>query len=92
MTPRPTHQPRLFTFRSGGWVLLLAGACTLAILILAVTGIRGPLIGKHGDVASYGFDLTTCLIPQDHIVTGGLRKDAEPRKVYLKIPDDYERN
>ncbi len=77
MTSRPTNQPRLFTFRSGGWVLALAGACTLAILILAVTGIRGPLIGKHGDLASYGFDLTTCLIPQDHIVTGGLRKDAE---------------
>ena len=77
MTPRPTHQPRLLTFRSGGWVLLLAGACTLAILILVVTEIRLPLIGKPGDLASYGFDLTTCLIPQDQIVAGRLRKDAQ---------------
>ncbi len=76
MTPHPTHQPRLLTIRSGGWVLLLAGVCTLAILILAVTEIRLPLIGKHGDLASYGFELTTCLIPKNQIVTGGLRKDA----------------
>ena len=76
MTPRTTHQPRLLTFRSGGWVLLLAGISTLVLFIWAVAGIGRPLIGKHGDLASYGFDLTTCLIPQDQIVTGGLKKDA----------------
>ncbi len=75
MTPRPTNQPRMLTFRSGGWVLLLAGISTLALFIWAVAGIGHPLIGKPDDVASYGFDLTTCLIPDDQIVTG-LRKDA----------------
>ncbi len=77
MTSRLTNQPRMLTLRSGGWVLLLAGACTLAILSMVVKEIGPPLIGKHGDLASYGFDLTTCLIPQDQIVTGGLRKDAQ---------------
>ncbi|MCH8211861.1 MAG: hypothetical protein IIB99_10895, partial [Planctomycetes bacterium] len=72
MTPRPTHQPRLLTIRSGGWVLLAAGACTLAILILVVIEIRPPLIGKPGDLASYGFDLTTCLIPKNQIVASRL--------------------
>ncbi len=72
---RQSHE-RMLTLRSGGWVLASAGACTLAILILVVSGIGRPLIGKQGDVPSYGFDLTTCLIPQNQIVTGGLRKDA----------------
>ena len=71
-----SHQ-RMLTIRGGGWVLLLAGACTLAILVMVVKEIGAPLIGKHGDVASYGFDLTTCLIPKTQIVTGGLRKDAQ---------------
>ena len=76
MTQVRHSQGRMLTFRSGGWVLLLAGACTLAILIMVVMEMSLPLIGRRGDLASYGFDLTTCLIPQDQIVTGGLRKDA----------------
>ncbi|MEE9130748.1 MAG: DUF3179 domain-containing (seleno)protein [Phycisphaerales bacterium] len=76
MTPRPTNQPRMLTFRSGGWVLVLSGLCTLALFIWAVGGVGRSLIGKAGDLASYGFDVTTCLIPQDQIVTGALKKDA----------------
>ncbi len=72
---RQSHE-RMLTIRGGGWVLVLAGICTAAILIMVATELRLPLIGKHGDLASYGFDLTTCLIPKTQIVTGGLRKDA----------------
>ena len=66
----------MLTFRSGGWVLLLSGVCTLALFIWAVGGVGRSLIGEAGDLASYGFDVTTCLIPQDQIVTGALKKDA----------------
>ena len=72
---RQSHE-RMLTFRGGGWVLVLAGICTLALFIWAVAGVGRPLIGKRGDIASYGFDLTTCLLPQDQIVTGALQKDA----------------
>ena len=72
---RQSHE-RMLTLRSGGWVLIVAGIFTLGLFIWAVAGVGHPLLGKRGDLASYGFDLTTCLVPQDQIVTGALKKDA----------------
>ena len=76
MTQIHQSHERMLTFRSGGWVLVLAGIVALALFIWAVAGVGRTLIGKRGDLASYGFDLTTCLLPQDQIVTGALQKDA----------------
>ncbi|MEE8154733.1 MAG: DUF3179 domain-containing (seleno)protein [Phycisphaerales bacterium] len=90
MTPRPTNQPRMLTFRSGGWVLLLSGICTLALFIWAVGGVGQSLIGKAGDLSSYGFDVTTCLIPQDQIVTGALKKDALKALVNPPVIDGHQ--
>ena len=71
---------RMLTFRSGGWVLLLAGLFALAILVWAVAGAflrpGRPLIGDGRNVESYGFDLATCLVPRDAIVAARMRKDA----------------
>ena len=80
MSPSASNQSRLFTFRSAGWVLLLSGLFTAAIVVLALAGALWrsgpPLVGDGRNVDTYGFDLTTCLVARDQIVAGGLRKDA----------------
>jgi hypothetical protein len=69
-------------FRSGGWVLLLAALLCLGILGSWLVGLlsaeRQPMIGDGRTVASYGFDLSTCLVPRDHIVASPLPKDGLP--------------
>ena len=76
----PTAPQRLFTFRSGGWVLLVAGLLTLGIFLWAIAGafvrVGSPLIGDGTTVASYGFDLGACTVDRDLLVAGGVRKDA----------------
>ncbi len=73
-------QKSLFTFRSGGWVLLVA-AVLMALSVLqmlwpAITGHRVPRIGDGSDVASYHFDLRTSLVPRGDIVASGMSKDG----------------
>ena len=76
-TARPE---RLFTFRSGGWVLVLAGAVTLVGTIWNLAPLLDPnRVRPRGDgrsAASYGFDLTTTLVPKDKIVSCGMVTDA----------------
>ncbi len=72
-------QGRLFTFGSGGWVLLCSAIIALGITAWALSGALVRSAGRVGDgtnVASYGFDLGTCLVPSDLIVAGGLPKDG----------------
>ena len=80
MAPDPAPRPRLLTFSSGGWVLLLAGLLMVAEVVWAMGGVflrAGPRpVGDGRNVETYGFDLSTCLVPRDRIITGGLRKDA----------------
>ncbi len=83
----PARQ-RMFTFRSGGWVLLVAGLFTLGIFLWAVAGafvrVGSPLIGDGRTVESYGFDLAACTVDRTFLVAGGVRKDA------LRSLDDPE--
>jgi len=76
----PAAPQRLFTFRSGGWVLLATGLLTLSIFLWAVAGafvrVGSPLIGDGKTVESYGFDLSACTLDRALLVAGGLRKDA----------------
>ncbi len=76
----PAAPQRLFTFRSGGWVLLATGLLTLGIFLWAVAGafvrVGSPLIGDGKTVESYGFDLSACTLDRALLVAGGLRKDA----------------
>jgi hypothetical protein len=73
---------RLFTFRSGGWVLVLALAVTLAGTLWNLAPLldptRVPPRGNGRTAASYGFDLGTTLVPRAKIVSGGMVTDALP--------------
>ena len=79
---------RLFTFRSGGWVLTLALAVTIAgtawnLAPLWRPGRERPR-GDGRTAASYGFDLTRALVPEERIVSSGMTADALPALVEPK--------
>lgn len=71
---------RLFDLRSGGWLVLVAATlCLATVVIWAIRIARQPLrVGDGHDVASYRFDLTTCLVPRAQIVGSGLSRDGLP--------------
>jgi len=74
----PSHQ-KLFTFASGGWVLLLAFFFVLvaAALVLYPVFINGfhPPIGDGINIDTYGFDLSHLTIPRDQLTASGNAKD-----------------
>ena len=83
---------RLFTFRSGGWVLALAFAVTLVGTLWNLSPLLSPSrVPPRGDgrsAASYEFDLGTTLVPKEKIVSAGMVTDAlppltEPRTITL---------
>jgi hypothetical protein len=73
---------RIISFSEGGWVILLAIGLTSAIvawrLIIIATASRADVVGDGRDVATYGFDLSTTLVPTEQIVAGGVPKDGIP--------------
>ncbi len=80
MADDDVSKKRLFTFRSGGWVVVLSGVFAIIVIVWAVAPAlvrSGPRpIGDRRNVETYGFDWSTCLVPQGRIVAGGMRKDA----------------
>ena len=74
--PPSTRGGASLTFRGGGWVILLAA---LLVVILLAWSLLGPMLGRRpvGDgrtLESYGFDLSTLLIPRE-----SLRPSGNPR-------------
>lgn len=73
---------RLFTFRSGGWVLVLALAVTVAGTLWNLAPLLDPnRVRPRGDgrtTASYKFDLGATLVPAAKIVSAGMVTDALP--------------
>ncbi len=73
---------RLFTFRSGGWVLVLAFAVTVVGTLWNLAPLLNPKrVRPRGDgrtAASYEFDLGTTLVPKEKIVSAGMVTDALP--------------
>ncbi|MFM7050581.1 MAG: DUF3179 domain-containing (seleno)protein [Planctomycetota bacterium] len=68
----PSGSPTL-TFRGGGWVIALAG---LLVAMLLGWSLLGPMLGRRpvGDgrtLESYGFDLSTLLVPREALVPSG---------------------
>ena len=79
-TDTPNAPPeKLFTFASGGWVLLLAFFFVLvaAALVLYPVFINGfhPPIGDGIHADTYGFDLSNLTIPRDQLTASGNAKD-----------------
>lgn len=72
---------RLFTFKSGGWVVLAAVLVSMALTSWAIMPVllkqRPP--GDGQNIESYGFDLSTLLIPASEIATPMLHRDMLPR-------------
>lgn len=71
---------KLLTFKSGGWVLLLAGFFTLAAAALVLypvwaSGGFHRSIGDGQNVDTYGFDLSNLLIPKEQLTASGHPKD-----------------
>lgn len=80
MTQAPSKPEKLFTFKSGGWVLLLAGFFTLVAAALVLypvlsTGGFHPMVGDGRNVDSYQFDLSNLTIPKETLVASGNPKD-----------------
>jgi hypothetical protein len=73
---------RLFTFRSGGWVLVLAAAVTVVGTVWNLAPLLDPKRqhprGDGRSAASYDFDLRTTLVPKAKIVSCGMVTDALP--------------
>lgn len=64
------------TFRDGGWVLVLMAVAIVALLAWAFAGVlAGHRPRGGGDVASYGFDLSTCLVPREQLTSTRLPRD-----------------
>lgn len=70
--PAPGHYPQVrLTFAGGGWVLALALLISVlfaARMVLPALAERGLQRGDGKDPATYGFDLSTCLIPREQLV------------------------
>lgn len=66
--------------RAGGGLLLLSGILCVATVALWAhrTAARPRLVGDGHHVETYGFDLSTCLVPRDQIIAAGLAKDGLP--------------
>jgi len=62
------------------WLFLAAAAFFLLVGYLQIRGIvrsgRIAAVGDGRNVASYGFDLTTCLVPRATLVAAGMPKDT----------------
>jgi hypothetical protein len=80
MSRADPSKPRLLDFKSGGWVLLLAivlssTAVAWRLIDMARSG-GAQAVGDGRNVATYGFDLSTCLVPRETLVASGLPKDG----------------
>ncbi|MBK9128778.1 MAG: DUF3179 domain-containing protein [Phycisphaerales bacterium] len=74
---------RLFTFRSGGWALLLSLILAGGVLAYwaARLPLRTPTAGDGRHVHSYAFDLSHAQIPVEGIYAAGFPKDGLPALV-----------
>lgn len=72
----------MLELRSGGWVLalmvVLMGIVLCWRLAVIVPNWNSRAIGDGRNVASYGFDLSVCLVPPERIVAARMPRDGLP--------------
>jgi hypothetical protein len=78
---------RLLDWGSGGLWLFIAALMCLSVVVLWWQRVSAfePPPGDGRNPATYGFDLSTCLVSQDLLVGGGFAKDAMPAMVDPEI-------
>jgi len=80
MLTSSTKEKSLLDFKSGGWVLLIAGLLTLLsvlqLLWPVLMGRKVAHLGDGVDVATYRFDMQTTLVPRAQIIAAGMAKDG----------------
>ena len=65
------------TFAGGGWILVPAGLLLLALLTWAFAGVIAGHRPQGGStVESYGFDLSTALVPKSELTPSGQPRDT----------------
>ena len=70
---------RLFTFRSAGWVILLAFVVGGVVILRTVEIVKQHRLVAFGDcrnVSTYKFDLEPCLIPRNEIIAAGMPREG----------------
>lgn len=82
MNSTPAQATRLFTFASGGWVLLLTGLITLALVAWAVAPALMRSVyhppGDNKNIDTYLFDLADLQIPRQEILPIMIHRDMVP--------------
>ena len=67
-------------FREGGWVIVLTLAAMAAIVLwrlpVILAGLDSRSLGDGKTVESYGFDLSSCDVPEHLLATAGLPRDG----------------
>ncbi len=98
-TDTPPKQ-KMFDFKSGGWIAAFSILLFVLLTYLKVNQFlhnRTPLTGDGKNTSTYGFDLSTCLIPQDEIIGAGMAKDGvealiDPPKITAAEADWITKN
>jgi hypothetical protein len=68
-------RPRI-SFLGGGWIFILSALLSIGVFLWAIAGVITGTSRKGGsDVASYGFDLSTSLVPLDELTPSGQPRD-----------------
>lgn len=90
-TRRPSRPSNIrIDFRSGGWVILLSLLIVVALVVWRVVPAiqrgRTPYSAALADVPYNGFDLSTCLVPPEQIVSGMPRDTLLPLDNPIAVP------
>jgi hypothetical protein len=79
MVEEPALRQRLLTMSSGGWVLVLSGFLTMALVLWAVApalfGTASRPAGNGRDLDSYRFDLTNLQVPRKLVIPAMRHRD-----------------
>lgn len=66
----------LFRLRRAGWILIVLALWTAVILAVLWPIVTRKRTGDGSHVESYGFDLTTCLVPRGQMLAAPLAKEG----------------
>jgi len=73
----PSAEKRLLQFRSGGWVLLLAGILVVGVATwLLIPVFTGGTLSGNAETRPEDYDLSALTVPRSTLVSAGLPRDG----------------